>query len=180
MKLKSVIVTVVLSGLVCATALLVYHRFYAAKTGYIEIKKVFNGFEMKAELEGKYTQTQKQRDKLLDSLSLNLKVMSKHLNEAKNAGRELSKDELYRFEYERETYLKIKSQYQEDNAALSRKYDDQILAQITQYVMEFGKKNNYDILFGADGNGNLMYSKEAYNVSDEVIVFINNKYKGID
>lgn len=135
---------------------------------------------MKKELEKEYEKTQKGRDKILDSLSFNLKLMSKHLNEQKNSKVEINKDELYQFEYNREEYLKLKKQYQEDNAVLSQKYDNQILAQLTQYVIEFGKKNNYDIILGADGNGSLMYSKESYNISDEIIVFINNKYKGID
>jgi outer membrane protein len=180
MNLKSIIITGLLSALMCFIGLSIYHQVYATKTAYIEIKKVFNGFQMKTELEAKYTQTQKGRDKILDSLSFNLKLMSKHLNEQKNAKADISKDELYQFEYNREEYLKLKNQYQQDNAALSQKYDEQILAQLTQYVMEFGKKNNYDIIFGADGNGSLMYSKDAYNISDQIIVFINNKYRGID
>ncbi len=180
MKIKPLLITTLLSGIGCFTALFVYHRFYTTKTAYIEIKKVFNGFQMKAELEKKYKQTQKGRDKILDSLTFNLKVMSKHLSDQKNARGEVNKDELYRFEYGRETYLKLKSQYDEDNAALSRKYDDQILNQLTEYVMAYGRENNYDIIFGADGNGSLMYSKASYNVSDEVIAFINNKYKGLD
>ena len=135
---------------------------------------------MKKELEKEYERTQKGRDKILDSLSFNLKLMSKHLNELKNTKVEIPKDELYQFEYNREEYLKLKKQYQEDNAVLSQKYDNQILAQLTQYVIEYGKKNNYDIILGADGNGSLMYSKETYNISEDIIVHINNKYKGID
>lgn len=180
MKIRSLLVTVLLSILISTTALLIYHRFYSTKTAYIETKKVFNSFRMKAELEEKYKHMQKGRDKVLDSLAFDLKIMSKHLNDQKAAKADISKDEIYRFEYSREEYLKLKNQYQEDNAALSQKYDSQILAQLTQYVIEFGKKNNYDIILGADGTGSLMYSKESLDISDEIIVFINNKYKGID
>lgn len=180
MTLKQILINLLLFGLLSTVALFVYHRCYATRPAYIEIKKVFNGFQMKTELEGKYKMTQKGRDKILDSLSLNLKIMSKHLNEQKNQKGEVNKEELYQFEYNREEFIKLKKQYEEDNAALSRKYDEQILTQLTQYVIEFGKKNGYDIIFGADGNGSLMYAREVYNVSDEVILFINNKYKGID
>ncbi|MBS1650934.1 MAG: OmpH family outer membrane protein [Bacteroidetes bacterium] len=180
MKLKSILTTIVLSGIVCFIALCIYNKMYHTKTAYLEIKKVFNGFQMKKELEKEYEKTQKGRDKILDSLSLNLKLMSKHLNDQKNAKVEIPKDEIYQFEYNREEFLKLKKQYQEDNAVLSQKYDNQILAQLTQYVIEYGKKNDYDIILGADGNGSLMYSKETYNISDDIIVYINNKYKGID
>jgi len=180
MKVKSFLTTILFTGLTCCLALLVYHKCYASKTAYVEIKKVFNGFKMKAELEEKFKQVKSGRDKILDSLSFNLKIMSKHLNEQKEKNLNAKPGEIYQFEYSREEFLKLKNQHQQDNAALSQKYDEQILAQLTQYVIAFGKKNNYDIILGADGNGNLMYSKDTYNISDEVVIFINNKYKGID
>ena len=178
--MKQILINILLSALICLLILCLYHRYYSTKTAYVEINKVFNSFQMKAELEAKYKQTQKGRDRVLDSLAGNLKIMSKHLTQQKIAKADIKKDELYQFEYSREEYLKLKSRYEEDNAALSRQYDNQILAQMTQYVIEFGKKNNYDIILGADGNGSLMYAKDAYNLSDEVILFINNKYKGVD
>lgn len=180
MKIKSTFITILLSLLISLTSVWIYHHFFQTKVAYIDIKKVFNAFQMKKELETKYTQTQKSRERILDSLSFNLKIMSKHLNEQKNNKIEIDKEELYQFEYKREEYLKLKNQYAEDNAALSQKYDSQILAQMTQYVIEFGKAKNYDIIFGADGNGSLMYSKDTYNISEDIITYINNKYKGID
>lgn len=180
MKLKPLLITFLLSGLISSVAITIYHHFYATKTAYVDIKQVFNGFQMKSELEAKYKQVKQGRDKILDSLSFNLKVLSKHLNEQKIAKKDISKEELYRFEYDREEYLRLKNQFVEDNAALSQKMDNQILTQLTQYVIEFGKKQDYDLILGADGNGSLMYSKEKYNISDEITVFINNKYKGID
>lgn len=178
--MKTVIFTIVFSAIGCFAALMTYNRFYTTKTAYVEIKKVFNGFLMKGELEAKYNQVQNERAKILDSLSFGLKVLAKHLNDEKNAGNTIAKEVVERFEYKRENYLKLKGQYAEDNAALSKKYDEQILGQLTQLVMEYGKEKDYDIILGADGNGNLMYSKESYNVSDEVINFINNKYKGLE
>jgi outer membrane protein len=180
MNIKTILITVILSLLISSAALFVYHKSFATKTAYIDIKKVFNGFQMKSELEQKYKGTEKERSKILDSLAFNLKVMSKHLNELETQKKTLAKEEINQFEYTREKYLKLKEQFGQDNAVLSQKYDDQILAQLTQYIMEYGKQNNYDIILGADGNGSLMYSKEAHDISEEVIIFINNKYKGID
>jgi outer membrane protein len=51
---------------------------------------------------------------------------------------------------------------------------------MSQYINDYGKKNNYDLILGADGSGTLMYSKAKYDISEEIIIFINNKYKGVD
>ena len=53
------------------------------------------------------------------------------------------------------------------------------MLQLNQYVKEFGEKNSYDIIHGANGNGSLMYAKDILNLTEEVKAFINNKYKGI-
>lgn len=180
MKLKQVLLNFLGVFIACSLSLLVYHKYFKQKTAFIEIKKVFNSFAMKKELEEKFKQTTKVREKIIDSLSFTLKLMSKQLNEQKNTKEGINKDMAYQFEYKREEFLKLKNRFDEDNASLSQKYDSQILEQMTQYVTEYGKKNNYDLIFGADGNGTLMHAKENYNISDEVIVYVNNKYKGVE
>ena len=74
----------------------------------------------------------------------------------------------------------MKQDFEEDNDELSKKYDQQILDQLNQYVMDFGKAHSYAMILGSDRNGNLMYAEESYNVSADVIQFINSKYKGVE
>jgi outer membrane protein len=180
MKMKQAIISLIGVFAACSLSLFVYHKCFRQKTAYVEIKKVFNSFQMKKELEEKYKQTAMAREKMIDSLSFDLKLISKQLNEQQISKEGLNEDLVRTFEFKREEYLKLKKQYNEDNAALSQKYDSQILEQMNQYVIEFGKKNHYDLIFGADGNGSLMHANDAYNISDEVIIYINNKYKGIE
>lgn len=180
MKLKNVLLNFVLFSLLTMMGLFIYHSCFKTKTAYIEIKKVFNGFQMKKELEEKYKVTANGRQKILDSLSFSLKLLSKQLNDQKNSKTGVDQQLAYVFEYKREEFLKLQNQYSQDNAALSQKLDGQILEQLTQYAIEFGKKNNYDIILGAEGSGSLMYAKETYNISDEIIEYVNRKYKGIE
>ena len=178
--MKKTLLNILVSGLVCAAALGIYHASLKSRSAYIDIKKVFDGFQMKKELEEKFKVTQKNREKVLDSLSFDLKLLSKRLNELAAAKQEISKDLAYSFEYKREEFLKMKNRFEEDNTALSQKLDGQILERLTQYVIEYGKENKYDFIYGTDGSGNLMYAKDMYNVSEEMISYINNKYKGVE
>jgi outer membrane protein len=153
----------------------IYHKLMAPKVGYIEISKVFNGFQMKKELQGKYEQTEKTRKKILDSLSFNLQLLARDL-QAKSD----QPEKVQLFQERRNEFMQQKKNFEEDNLALSNKFDKQILEQMTQYVLEFGEKNSFDIIYGADGNGNVMYAHKNYNVSEEVLSFINRKYNGLD
>jgi outer membrane protein len=153
-------------GCVC-----IYHLFFTPKVGYVEIQKVFNGFEMKKELQEKFMKTNAARKKVIDSLSFDLQLLAQKLRDKKSDA-----DLLYLFELKKKEFYKKQTAFEEDNSVLSNQYDKQILEQMSQYVMEYGKENKYSIIYGTEGNGSLMYATEEFNISDEVIQYINNKY----
>lgn len=179
MKLKQFVAVFLLACVLCLIVVACYHKLYGKKTAYVELKKVFDGFQMKSDLERKYKDTEKLRARILDSLSINLKVMSKHFNEIGDK-RKITDSEWEQYNYRKEELMNLSRKYQEENLNLSQQYDKQILERMTQYVIEFGKQHDYDMIYGADGNGTLMYARQENNISDEIIEFINNKYRGIE
>lgn len=58
-----------------------------------------------------------------------------------------------------------------------QKMTQTVLNDINDLVEEFGEKNNYQIIHGATGGGNLMYAKDALNITDEVLMELNTQYK---
>lgn len=166
--------SVITLGLVIVS-LVIYHHFFAMKVAYIDIPKVFNQFEMKKELQDKYKVVESGRKRLLDSLAFNLQILSKKLKDDQS-----NKELMYEFDTKREDYFKRKKMIEQDNVALSNQYDKQILEQMTQYILDYGKRKHYDYILGTDGNGVLMYANQAFDKSEEIIKVINNKYKGID
>ncbi|MCD6018567.1 MAG: OmpH family outer membrane protein [Bacteroidetes bacterium] len=169
--------TINVIAVVCLVTLglFIYHTYFTTKVVYIDIPVVFNKFEMKKELQEKYKGVEAGRKRIIDSLGFSLQLLANKLKENKT-----NKGLMYEFDTRREEFFKRKNQMQEDNVALSTQYDKQILEQMTQYIIEYGKKNNYDVIMGADGTGTLMYANSKLDKSEEIIVFINKKYKGIE
>lgn len=157
-------------------SLFIYHTYFKQKVAYIDVPKVFNDFEMKKELADKYKKVEALRSRLLDSLSLDLQLMSSRLKGQAKPDQDLVKE----FDLKRSDFLNKKRSIEEDNIVLSNQYDKQILERMSQYIVEFGKQNDYDLILGADGNGTVMYAKEMLDISKNVTVYINNKYKGIE
>jgi outer membrane protein len=131
---------------------------------------------MKKEFEKKYATTLNARKKIVDSLTFELNVLLKKIETEK----EKNKSSIQEFNTKREEYIQRKKNYEEDNAALTKQYDQEILTQLTQYVKDYGEKNYYTYIFGNDGNGSLMYASETKNITKEVLEFINSKYKGVE
>lgn len=172
--LKRIFIAIGIIGLI-VLSIFIYHTFFSPKLGYVDVPKVFNSFEMKKELQEKFKKTESQRKRVLDSLSFDLQRMAQKLKSDQN-----NKSLAGEFDLRREYFFKKKSQTEEDNAALSNQYDKQILEQMSQYILDYGKENHYDLLLGADGNGTLLYANEKWNISEQVTIYINNKYKGLE
>lgn len=141
---------------------------------YLELTKIYSEFSMKKELEAKLRSVQLKRQNILDSLKLDLKMLSREIEN----GSPNDKEKLMLFAEKKEAYYELDKKFMEDNENTAKMFDEQIFTQINQYTKDFGVKNNYTIIFGADGSGNLMYAKDALNITDEVKKYVNQRYKG--
>jgi len=150
----------------------IYFLVAQPKNAYVDIPKVYSEFSLKKELESKLENTQNARQGVLDSLKLKLQVLSYHVKDASNTAAKA--------EYERvaQEYYGQQQRFQEYNQTQSAQYNEQILKQLNQYIADYGKKMGYDMLWGANSDGSIMYSKDVYNVSDDVIAYINSRYQG--
>lgn len=54
-----------------------------------------------------------------------------------------------------------------------------IWKRLNPWIQNYGKENNYKMIFGANGTGNLLYSDTSLNISKDLIIYINNKYNGL-
>lgn len=144
------------------------------KVGWINISKVYNEFVFKKELEGKLTKTQQARKAIIDSLEFDLKILSREIKTEE--GKDKSKIEL--FQLKRESYLNKKSELENDNEVLQKQYNEQILNQLNQYLKDYGKQKHLRYILGTDGSGTLMYAIEEDEITEDVIKYVNEKYKG--
>jgi len=130
----------------------------AGKKAYIVNQNVYEAFHGRMELEEKLNKLRETNRGQLDSL--------KHLAIQNPA------DQVLAYNYQDAT-----KRLMEQEKAMAEKYQMDIWKQINQYVEQFGKENNYDFIFGAMGNGNLMYARGSKNITSEVIQFINDHYE---
>lgn len=169
LKIKEIVFGSVLAILILLFA---WNQYSTPKYAYIDIKEVYDGLELKKELEKNYSQTVESRQKVLDSLAFQIKIYERKFQ---RNGKKLN-DEIYNIMVA--DYYEKKKNFTEDNDALAQKMDEKILGQINQYIKEYGEVNHYTFIFGASGNGAIMYAKECKNVTKSFVGFINKQYKG--
>jgi len=146
-----------------------------SKTAYVRTEEVYNDFELKKELEKKLESTRQTRQLLLDSLQYRMQLLTQRfqLQGGKPDEAALAQYNLYR-----EDFFQKQKQFEEDNQALASQYTEQIWKQLNQYVKDYGSAQGYKYIFGAQGDGALMYADDADNITAEMKMYVNNRYKG--
>lgn len=140
---------------------------------YVDNMKLFNEFVLKKELENDLKKKEIVWKAQLDSMRIQINLLGKRIEAEK-----LSKEAIEQFEFTRQQYLAKEQQFTEDNEKTAKQFNEQIWKQLNNYVKVFAKENEYDLVLGTSGEGNLMYAHEQLDVTDAAIAFVNQKYKG--
>jgi outer membrane protein len=172
--MKKIVLAILVIVLVIGVTLCTTYFTRKEKLAYINTSLVYEGFNLKKEMETKYNRTQEARKLVLDSLMQSLQAEAKALEENDNK----DKESILRFESLRKSYAMKKKQFDEDNESLASSYTSQVWEQLNQYIKDFGTENEYKFIFGATGQGNLMYANDADDITKMVIAYANDKYEG--
>lgn len=66
---------------------------------------------------------------------------------------------------------------QKEAAGQEKKLTQEVLNQVNSFVQDYAKKKGYDIVLGAEGNGNVLYGTKAYDITADVLAALNKGYK---
>lgn len=141
---------------------------------YIHNQEVYAEFGLTKDLQNEYNKTFNQRKAILDSMEARISGLAKKV-ELEN-GR--NKEDLDRVTVLQEEFVVRKRQLEQENQVLNQKYQAQILDQMNEYLEMFGQEKELKLLFGANGNGEIMYADPSVDMTKEAIVYINHQYAG--
>lgn len=144
------------------------------KVVYVDINQLYESFEYKKELSKEYNKVKGARDRVIDSLENELGQISYELQGMNT----IPADRRAAFDKKKEYFMQLNQQLEEDNENLRVTYDNKIIKQLNAYLKEFGEKNAYDVILGADSKGTVLYARKDLDKTKEVLEYINNRYKG--
>jgi outer membrane protein len=143
----------------------------AEKFAYINLEKVFNEYQKTKDEEAKLTEEGKQKQKEIDAkikeidkLREDMELLNEKEKEKRKAEIEKKMQELRQFD-------------RQARADLMRKRDAiirEILTEIDNAIKEYGKSKGYTLIFNSRA---LLYKDEKLDITDEIIKYLNNKYK---
>lgn len=132
----------------------------------VDAVKLFNDFKMKKELETDSKKVLEIISKKIDSVENEIKLIG--LNDGEKKRMLIQHYNFYRNKYDEE--------YKQSNQTIN----EEVWKRLNPLLDEYGKKNNFNLIIGANGMGSVLYNDDYYNITESVINYVNNKYdKGL-
>ncbi|HBG69522.1 MAG: hypothetical protein A2W93_00655 [Bacteroidetes bacterium GWF2_43_63] len=170
MKLQKIILfanSVVLLALVVVVILFMKGN---DKAGFVDVAKLYNSFSMTIQYKNSIDAEKNKVQTVLDSLNKEYEFLA--------AQKKSDSQSLKTMSDTKDKMEKLQNAYANRIQVQTEDYNNKILQQLNQYVKEFGDKNRFSFIFGAAGNGSLMYGTESADITDEVIEFANERFQG--
>lgn len=144
------------------------------KTGFVNTEKVVKEYKDMTSAQDKYS---KMNDDLMAELqqkaqAYQTKVQDyqKNMKSMSSTARSKKEQELMqeRQQLQQEQQMRSQQLQQESQAAI-----DSVISKVKKQVEEYGENNGYDYIYGQNDAGSIMYAKDSYDLTDEVIEALN-------
>lgn len=157
--MKYLKIVLILNVLVIGSGVYLFFWNHSVKTAFIYNQKVFEGFKGTQDLKEKLKQVQLKDKGMLDSLVILIGQGRTDLEPLHQ--RKLQESELYQ-------------------QNLSDQYTADIWKRVNTYIGDYGKNQGFDFIYGASGDGSLMYARDGLDVTNAVIDYCNQRYTSGD
>ncbi|EPT33317.1 OmpH family outer membrane protein [Phocaeicola abscessus] len=92
------------------------------------------------------------------------------------ASQERAQQEQQRILKQQQDLQQQQQRLSDEFAAMQQKNNLELRDSISSFLKEYNKTKNYDLIFSNSGLDNLLYAKQAFNITDEIVKGLNARY----
>lgn len=149
----------------------------AFKSAYIDTGKLMKEYQESVDFEAKYkSMSERMQNELAqdakkfqqDVQDLQRNAASKGMEWAQKRERELATRQ-QTLQQKEANFMK---KFQEE-AAVER---DSMVSKMKEFIKEYSKDKNFDYVFGTGDAANVLYAKDSYNITEDILKLMNDAY----
>lgn len=148
------------------------------KTAYIDTTTLMEKYEKFKDVEDKFKVKQQEMGRPLEAKlkafqneanNFQRNAQAKGMAWAQQKGAELQQRE-QQLAYEQDALLR---QLQMEGDSIRT----ELIKDVKDYIKDYGKKQGYDYVFGTGDIATVLYAKDSYNITEEVLKLLNDDFK---
>ena len=140
------------------------------KIGYVNLLKIFDGYQHKQESEQVLEQKGKQKQAELEGRFNELKKMRQSLELLNDQAKDAKAREI---EEKADEFKRLKERTERDLVRERNELAKQVLEEIDGAVADYAKANGYSLMLD---QRSLLYGEELYDVTDDILKALNARY----
>lgn len=149
------------------------------KTAYVDSSKLMTEYQEVKDIESKYKVKSEEKGKQLEGeiaqfqkevQNFQASAAEKGQAWAQQKGAELQRKE-------QQLQMKQQSLFQELQAESAGEMDS-LVKKVKTYISDYAKKKNLDYVFNTEEASTVIFAKDQYNITEEIIKELNAKYSG--
>lgn len=141
---------------------------------FVKNNQLIEGFEMTKDISKQSLTYFESIQNKLDSLKLNIeKLEFDLLNDSKMT--DLEKNEYFNNAYT--SFLSKKEELENELSIREQENQTLVVKRLNVYIEEFANDQDYDLIIGSNGNGNVLYGENHLDITESLIAYANGKYQ---
>ena len=148
------------------------------KTAYIDTEKLMKEYQEFKDFEAKF---KSMSDRMKNELDGDAKKFQRDVLElqqqAQSKGMEWAQKRQAELERRQQTLAEKEQNYMkkfQDESAVER---DSMVSRMKDFIKDYGKEKGYDYIYGTGDAASVLYAKEEYNLTDEVLDLLHKQYE---
>ncbi len=149
------------------------------KTAYVSNSDIMDGFEKLKQTEDNFAKEEEAMNARIDSLvsASGYQELVQEYQSKQGKMPKAKEEELYN------QIMQIQQRLGQQQKMTSQQFQqrknaemDSLVKTVKDFIKEYGKKNGYTYIYGANESGNILYGQENLDITDDVIKALNQKY----
>ncbi len=171
--MKKTIIHTLISILITASGIFSYHTLTKEqKLAYVKSGILLQNCKELKQGEEEFEKEMKIVKSNLDTLAQRYQRLEQQF---KNGNDRVKKEIGLSMEQARENYQKYNAQASREMEERKQQISGKIIEKINVLIQEYGKSQNYEIIFGTTNEGSILYGTEAIDLTDEILKLLNEK-----
>ncbi|WP_026703819.1 OmpH family outer membrane protein [Flavobacterium soli] len=147
------------------------------KTAYIDTSKLMDEYTESKDVEAKYKAKSEEAAKKFEVQEANFKADAAYFEKNAQANGQAWAQQKGAELQQRQQQLQYAAQSlgQQLQMELGTEMDT-LVKSVKKFIKDYGKEKGYDYVYGTGETASILYAKDSYDITDEVIKLLNEKY----
>lgn len=174
--MKKIIINIAISLAITGIGILTYHTLIRenVKIAYIKTGTLLNSYKGMSEANEQFNKELQALQANIDTLKRRYELIKEKMETTTSS--EEKSDLSYQLGVAEYEYNNYRTTAQQQLEARKQTIQTDVINKINSFIQDYGKENNYTIIFGATEQGSILYGQEQEDLTDLILKKLNKNY----